>query len=169
MATISTVFDSPADQFEPIGTAFPQSVRFAGTNFPVTGLAYDAAAIEAASTRFKAKNYGSGNITCILTWYADNATSGDVVWGAAIAAITPETDSQDVETDSFATENTVTDSHLGTTSHRLHNATITISNLDSIAANDIVFLRIRRVANDGGDTMANDAILVCVELTYSDT
>ena len=168
MATVSIVFDRPSDQFDPIGTVFPQSVRFAGTNFPVEGLAFDAGADEACVARFKAKNYGSGNITAILTWYADTATSGVVRWGAALACITPESDSQDVETDSFATENTVDDTHLGTTAHRLHTATITISNLDSIAADDIVFLRIRRVGSHANDTMAGDAILVGVELQYSD-
>jgi hypothetical protein len=169
MATVSVLFERPSDQFDPIGTVFPQSVRFAGTNFPVEGLAFDAAADEACVAKFKAKNYGSGNITAILTWYGDSATSGVVRWGAAIAAITPESDTQDVETDSFATENTVDDTHLGTTAQRLHNATITISNLDSIAADDIVFLRLRRVGSNGSDTMTGDAILVAVELSYSDT
>ena len=169
MGTVSTVFERPSDQFDPIGSVFPQSVRFAGTNFPVEGLAFDAGADEACVAKFKAKSYGSGNITAILTWYGDSASSGVVRWGAAIACITPESDTQDVETDSFATENTVDDTHLGTTAQRLHNATITISNLDSIAADDIVFLRIRRVGSNAADTMTGDAILVCVELTYSDT
>jgi hypothetical protein len=169
MATVSVLFERPSDQFDPIGTVYPQSVRFAGTNFPVEGLAFDASVDEACVAKFKAKNYGSGNITATLTWYGDSATSGVVRWGAAIAAITPESDTQDVETDSFATENTVDDTHLGTTAQRLHNATITISNLDSIAADDIVFLRLRRVGSNGSDTMTGDAILVAVELSYSDT
>jgi hypothetical protein len=169
MATVSVLFERPSDQFDPIGTVFPQSVRFPGTNFPVEGLAFDAAADEACVAKFKAKSYGSGNITAILTWYADSASSNAVVWGAAIAAYTPETDTQDIETDAFATENTVTDTHLGTTAQRLMNASITISNLDSIAADDIVFLRIRRVGSNGADTMTGDAILVAVELQYSDT
>lgn len=169
MATVSIVFDRPSDQFDPIGTVFPQSVRFAGTNFPVEGLAFDAAADEACCAKFKVKTYGSGNLTAILTWYADSASSGVVRWGAALAAITPETDTQDVETKAFATENTVDDTHLGTTGQRLHNASIAISNLDSIASDDTVFLRIRRVGSNGADTMTGDAILVAVELTYSDT
>jgi len=169
MATVSVLFERPSDQFEPIGTAFPQSVRFSGTNFPVEGAAFDAATDEACCAKFKAKSYGSGNITAILTWYADSASSGVVRWGAAIAAITPESDTQDVETKAFATENTVDDTHLGTTGQRLHNATITISNLDSIAVDDIVFLRIRRVGSHANDTMTGDAILVAVELQYSDS
>jgi len=148
---------------------FPQYNKVAGTNFPVTGLAYDAAADEAAHWKFEAISYGSGNLTLDVEWYADSASTGDVVWGAAIAAITPDTDTQDVETKAFATENTVTDSHLGTTGQRLHRATITISNLDSLAARDDVWIRIRRVGSSGSDTMTGDAILALAVLSYSDT
>ena len=102
-------------------------------------------------------------------WYADNATSGDVIWDAAIACITPNSDSQDVETDALATVSSVTDSHLTTVGQRVHLCTITISNLDSLAAEDLVILRISRDANNGSDTLANDAILLLAELTYSDT
>lgn len=168
MATVSVLFERPSDQFDPIGTVFPQSVRNAGTNFQVEGLAFDAGVDEACVTKFKAKNYGTGNLTLLLHWYADSASSGVVRWGAAIAAITSDTDTQDVETDSFATENTVDDTHLGTTGQRLHTASITISNLDSIAADDIVFLRVRRLGSHANDTMTGDAILVAAELQYSD-
>jgi hypothetical protein len=168
MGTVSTLFEQPSDQFFPIGTVFPQSVRTAGTNFPVEGLAFDASADEACVAKLKIKNYGSGNITAILTWYADTATTGNVVWGAAIAAITPSTDTQNVETDAFATETTVTGGASGS-AQALVNHSITISNLDSVAANDVVFLRVRRIGSNGSDTMSGDAILVAVELQYSDT
>jgi hypothetical protein len=95
--------------------------------------------------------------------------SATVVWSCAIAAITPDTDTQDVETDTLATEQTVTDTHLGTTGQRVHTCSITVSNLDSIAANDLVFLRISRNATSGSDTLAGDAILLSAILEYSDT
>jgi hypothetical protein len=142
---------------------------FAGTNFPIRALAFDAATEEAVFWQFRAASYGSGNLTLKLLWYADSASSGDVIWGAQLAAITPNTDSQDPETDALATANTVTDTHLGTVGQRFHECSITISNLDSVAAGDFVALQIYRDANAGGDTMANDALLVGVELTYSDT
>jgi hypothetical protein len=152
-----------------LATAFPQLVKTNGTNFPVSGLAYDASTEESAFWKLVAENYGSGNLTLNLFWYADSASSGDVIFGAAIAVITPNTDSQDVETKAFATANTATDTHLGTTGQRLHQVAITISNLDSIAANDVVWLKIYRDADAAGDTMTGDAILVAAELTYSDT
>lgn len=150
-----------------LSTAFPQYVKNNGTNFPVSGLAFDAATDEAAFWKFLAVDYTSGNLTLDLFWYADTATSGNIVWDAQIAAITPETDTQDVETKTFAAISSVTDSHLGTTGQRLHKATITLSNLDSLAADDVVWLRVNRDANNASDTMAGDAILTLVQLSYS--
>lgn len=167
---MATVFNpiSPGEA-EFLATAFPQVVK-GGTNFPVLGLAFDAAADEAAYFPLDVSKYGSGNLTLDLDWYADTASTGDVVWEAAIAAITPNTDTQDVETKALATAQTVTDSHLGTTGQRAHRATITISNLDSLAARDNVFLRVRRLgSSSGSDTMAGDAILFAGNLQYSDT
>jgi hypothetical protein len=155
------------DAAEPIGTVFPQFDIIAGTNFPVSVLKFDAAADEAVCWKFRASGYTRGNLTIDTEWYADTASSGDVVWGAAIAAITPNTDTQDVETDAFATENTFTDSHLGTTGQRVHRATITVSNLDSLAADDDVWIRIRRVGSNGSDTMTGDACLTQITVSYS--
>lgn len=165
MATASFDLQPEAAQF--LATVFPQLTKVNGTNHPVSALAYDAGADEAAFWKFIATAYASGNLTLDLYWYADTASSGDVVWGAAIACITPNTDSQDIETDALATENTATDSHLGTTGQRLHHVAITISNLDSIAAGDHVVIRIRRVGSNGSDTMTGDAALVKAVLSYT--
>lgn len=167
MATVYVQPSVQAAQF--LASTFPQIRRTAGTNFPVFGLSYDASADEAAFLNFRAVSYGSGNLTVDLEWYADTASSGDVVWGCALSAITSNTDTQDIETDALATENTATDSHLGTTGQRLHRATVTVSNLDSLAADDWVTLRVRRLGSNGSDTMAGDAILVGVTISYSDT
>lgn len=169
MATVRQILAPEEAQF--LSTAFPQFVKANGTNFPVAGLAYDASTDEAAFWKLRAMAYGSGNLTLNLAWYADTASTGNVVWEAQIAAITPNTDTQDVETDGLATLNYVQDTHLGTTGQRLHECTITISNLDSLAAGDVFWLRIARDANgtNATDDMAGDAILTLSELTYSDT
>lgn len=169
MATVRQILAAEEAQF--LSSAFPQFVKANGTNFPVAGLAYDASTDEAAFWKLRAMAYGSGNLTLNLAWYADTASTGNVVWEAQIAAITPNTDTQDVETDGLATLNYVQDTHLGTTGQRLHECTITISNLDSLAAGDVVWLRIARDANgtNATDDMAGDAILALSELTYSDT
>lgn len=142
-----------------------------GTNFPVRALAFDASTDEAVFWQFRIPSYGSGNLTLKLMWYADTGASGSVVWEAQIAAITPNTDTQDIETDALATLNFVSDTHLGTTNQRAHECSITISNLDSVAADDFVFLRLARDANgtNATDDMTGDALLVEAELSYSDT
>lgn len=165
MATITHYLDAESGQF--LSSTFPQPTKN-GSNFPALGLAYDAAADEAAFWRFEAVNYGSGNLTLTLWWYADTATSGVARWGGVLAAITPTADTQDVETKALATEATVDATHLGTVGQRLHQHTITISSLDSLAAGDVVWLRIRRIGSHANDTMTGDAILIGAKVAYSD-
>lgn len=167
MANVRVDLEPEAAQF--LASTFPQFDKVNGTNFPVSGLRYDASADEAAFWRVDAFNYGSGNPTLDILWYAENATSGVVRWGASLAAITPDTSTQDITTKAITTEVTVDDTHLGTTGKRVHKATITLTSLDALANNDLMYIRIRRVGSNGSDTMANDAWLVQARLTYSDT
>lgn len=168
MADVYVHLDPGAAQFPSLSTAFPALTKN-GTNIAVIGLAYDAATDEAAFWKFRAVSYASGNVTVGIDWYADTATSGDVVWAVQLAAVTPDTDATDVEGKSPATANTVTDSHLGTVGQRLHRATVTVSNLDSLAANDVVWIRIARDADNASDTMTGDAILVGATVSYLST
>lgn len=169
MATVYQTLIPEEAQF--LSTNFPQFLKVNGTNFPVSSLAFDAATDEAAFWKWYAHNYGSGNVTCTILWYADTASTGNVVWEAQLSAITPNTDSQDVETDGLATLNFVQDTHLGTTGQRVHSCDITISNLDSLAAGDMVTIRIARDADgtSATDDMTGDAQLLLAILSYSDT
>lgn len=167
MATV--VHQFPAIVGELRSSAFPQLVKANGTTIPVTGYAFDASAEEALFVDFEASNYGSGNVTVRCRWYADTASSGACIWGAALAALTPNTDTQDVETDGLGTAATTTTTHLGTTGQREHETSITVSSLDSLASGDTVRMRIYRDATNGSDTMTGDAILTRVTVTYSDT
>lgn len=167
MATVRWAFTP--EEHQGLATAFPQFIKNNGTNGPVSWLAYDAAATETAYWTWESFDYGSGNLTLDIIWAAATATSGVVRWEAAIAAITPETDSQDPETKAFATATALDDTHLGTTAKRLHKATITVSNLDSLAALDVVYLKIARLGAHANDTLAGDAWLRRAWLSYSDT
>lgn len=166
MATVYQALDPKAASF--LNSAFPALVK-AGSSAPVDGLAYDASTDEAAFWRFRAIQYGSGNVSVDIDWYADTASSGDVIWECQLGAITPNTDTQDIETKTLATLNNVTDTHLGTTGQREHRCTVTVSNLDSLTVGDNVWLRVARDANNASDTMTGDAILTMVTLSYSDT
>lgn len=151
-------------------SSFPGLVGTQGSNFPVTGqYAFDGTSTERLFLRFQAINYASGDITITIGWYAASATSGAVVWESAIAAMTPNTDTASWEGKAFATVNTATDTHLGTTAQRPHSIDITASNTDSLAANDWGVLRISRLPADAGDTMTGDAILVSVDIAYLST
>jgi hypothetical protein len=92
-----------------------------------------------------------------------------VIWGIQIAAITPDTDNQDVATKALATAQVVTDTHLGTTAKRIMTCQLTISNLDSLALNDVLWIAIYRDAAAGGDTMVGDALFIEARIEYSDT
>jgi hypothetical protein len=151
-----------------LGAAFPQYTKINGTNMPVSGLAFDATTSELAHWQFPILSYGSGNLTLTIYWYADTASSGGVVWEATIRAVTPDADTQDVETDAYATATNVADTHLGTVGQRLHTCAVTISNLDALANLDLVTLRVARLPANASDTMTGDAILAAGILSYSD-
>lgn len=167
MATVRQYLTPQCAEF--LSSTFPALTRVYGTNFPVVSLAYDTTTVERAYFQFSPMAYGSGNITVTVEWYADTASSGGVVWETALAAITPNTDTQDVETKAFATVNTAADTHLGTTGQRVHSVDVTVSNLDSLAAGDYVILRVSRLTTDGSDTMTGDAMLLGLGISYSDT
>ncbi len=167
MATVRQYLTAECARFPT--SAFPALTRALSSSIAVASLAYDGTSSERAFFQFSPISYGSGNITITIEWYADTASSGAVVWEAALAAITPNTDTQDIETKTVSTVNTATDTHLGTTGQRLHSIDITVSNLDSIAVGDYAVLRIGRLPSDAGDTMSGDASLVGVGISYSDT
>jgi hypothetical protein len=167
MATVRHVFEAGEANYPTSNPATPTLVQ--GTNFPVPGIAFDTSTQETCFFEFPAINYGSGNVTVSVEWYADSAVSGGVTFGASLACISPNGDSQDIETKSFATENTASDTHLGTTGQRLHTFDITVSNLDSLATGDDVTLRLRRVPADASDTLSGDCIVSRVIVAYSDT
>lgn len=163
-------------EFNPLAAIFPSSdpasIIVNQGNYPIGALVFDDGTNSTAPSaffQFRAVEYGSGNLTLDIEWYADTASSGDVVFGASIAVITPNTDSDDIETNSMATVNTVTDSHLGTTGQRLHRATITISNLDSLTTDDFVTLRVYRDSDNGSDNLSGNVFVTLVTLSYSDT
>lgn len=166
MATI--YLELPVEQAEFQSSAPAQIFKYNGTNAPVPALLFDASTNEHAVWVFLASKYGSGNLTCEIDWFADTATSGAVKWGVSIGAVTALIDTQDLTTKTLATEQTVTDSHLGTTAKRLHRASVTISNLDSLTVGDRVLLKVRRLADDAADTMSGDAALAGLRLSWSD-
>ncbi len=146
----------------------PTRVRVAGTAFPVVGLAFSDATVQSAFWRLDVSGYTSGTLIAQVHWYADTASTGATHWGASVAAITPETDTVDAETKTVAVEASGNARHLGTTGQRLHTATVLVTNVDSMAGGDCVWLRVRRLASSSADYLVGDAILERVHVFYPD-
>ena len=163
---MTAYIERDASQAKPYDTAQPVWVHVDGTNAPAAGWGFDAATDEQIFFEFIATAYTSGNVTVEIDWYADTATSGNVVWTAAIAAVSPG-DATDWETDAFATASTVTDA--AGAGQYIQRASVAVSNLDSLAAGDRVRMKVTRDANNASDTMAGDAILVGALISYADS
>ena len=163
MATVKQFLDPKGGDVST--SAIPELQNIIGTNYPECTYAFTVNTNEALYFRWKAASYGSGNVTVKVVCAALTATSGTITFGAALSVITPDTDNQDFRTDAFATENTA-NATAASSAGRLLTVTITVSNLDSLAADDMVKMRVRRTDNGAtGDVV----IIGPIEISYSDT
>ena len=94
-----------------------------------------------------------------ISWAATSATSGNCVWDVSFE----KTTGQDIDSDSFDTIASATTATSGT-SGVVNTTAITITSIDSLAANDCFRLKVTRDANNASDTMTGDAELVAVEV-----
>lgn len=153
----------------PHATAVPTPTKFDGTNFPLWGPSFaGAAANQQMSWRWKADNYGASNpnVLVIIDWITvSGATAGSATWGAAFACATPG-DAQSMLTDALGTEVTQATA-INSTANGPNRTTITVSaaNLDSMAADDSVEMRIRRT----DASVTGGLVIIGLEVQYSDT
>lgn len=128
-------------------------------------LAFDTTTQEGANWTFKMpQNYAGGNLKVFVQWAAATATTGTIGWDVTFERITAE--SQDTDEDGFATAQTITAATVPGTSGQTKitsvECTAGATGTDSVAAGDLVRLRVRRdVAND---TATGDAQLFAVEI-----
>lgn len=163
MATV--VKELPLEGAQVAASNIPELITTQGTNFPECGWAFGTANEAIFFPRVYFNNYGSGNVSLLIDWYARTVgtVSGSVTWGGALSVITPS-DAQSVLTDAFATENTQATT-TSSTGNGLVRTTLVISNLDSLAANDTVKIRLRATAFT---TFTGDAVVLGVTVNYSD-
>ncbi len=152
----------------------PQGAECKTTTFPAPGrtsdasgarpyLAFDASADEAAYWTMAVPQGFTGTMTLVISYIMASATSGNVVWGAAVEAVTSG-DTVDLDTtESLDTENTATSAVPGTAGY-LKQESITLTNQDSAAVADYMRIRIRRVGSNGSDTATGDAQFLGAEL-----
>ena len=112
------------------------------------------------------QDYSSGPVLKLL-WKA-NAVTNAVVWGARLSAITAD-DADTPNEHAFATANYQATNVNTTEARRLTATSITLTNADSVAANDLVILQIFRDADGTGgtDSCTVDAELVGITLEYT--
>lgn len=102
----------------------------------------------------------SVGITVIISWVADTATSGNVIWTGAF-----ERGTTDLDTDSFATGIDSSAAAANGTSGIVTQTSINFSSseIDGLSVGDLFRLKITRKAADASDTMTGDAQLIAVE------
>lgn len=157
------VFDSG----KPHATFPPEPIRLDGTNFPTYGYAFtrQASNFEQLSFRFRANNYGSGSVFVDVDWLLRGSqTSGTPTWGGSMSVLTPG-DAQSMLTDALQTEQT-SGVAANSTANGCKRTTIELTNTDSLAADDLVELRLRRTDTAGP---TDDAVAVFLTVRYSDT
>lgn len=129
-------------------------------------LDFDATTSESAIFRgVLPAHYAGGGLTVDVFWLATSATTGDVVWGGSIER--DNNGGTDLDSDSFATEQTSTAVTTSGTSGIVNKSTITFTsgaNMDSLAAGEPFRFKLARKPADAGDTMAGDAELHSVHV-----
>jgi hypothetical protein len=149
----------------------PHAAEFPSSNFPQLQLinrrpvlSFDAATDEAAYWTAVAPQGLTGTITVTVSYIMASATTGNVIFEAAIEAIS-DGDSVDLDaTTSFDTANSSGAVAVPGTAGYIDQFTITMTNADSIAAADYFRLSLNRDANNGSDTAAGDCHVLAVEL-----
>lgn len=127
-------------------------------------LLFDTATQEAAFfTTVLPRHYGGSGITVYVHWAASTATSGTVGWDVAFERIGAAV--QDLDSDGFATAQTVTAATVSGTSGNVSITNVAVSdgaNIDSIAVGETFRIRVRR--DVASDTATGDSELLAVEL-----
>jgi len=108
-------------------------------------------------------DYASGPIAKIL-YTMNSATSGTVIFRATVMAVT-DGDAADIDTDSYDTTNTSGAVTVPGTAGYLDGISITLTNADSVAAGDLVKIKLDRDA--ATDSSTGDAEVVTLSIEYT--
>lgn len=105
--------------------------------------------------------YSGGGLTILIHWIAASATSNNCIWEAAIERIGT---TQDIDSDSFASTQTVTTAAPGTSGVPVVSSIAFTSGaqMDSLVAGEAYRISINRNANNASDNMTGDAQIIRV-------
>lgn len=129
-------------------------------------LLFDDTADESCLWTFRLpQNYSSAPV--LKVQYAMvTATSGNIILNADIMAIS-DGDSADSDSASFDTVNASATTAVPATAGYLDEISITLTNADSMVANDLVHIRLTRDADNASDTASGDCEVLAVSLEYT--
>lgn len=168
MASGNTLLIFSARDGVPSATAGAAHAILAGGASPSEGLPYlsfDSGTDENADFYgILPSHYAGGGLTVVLHW-ASAATSGAVVWNAALRRI--QDDAEDFDTTAHSYDFNAVTATTASAAGELDYATITFTDgadMDSLAVGESFILRIRRDADNGSDNMTGDAFLVGIEI-----
>lgn len=171
MAT-GTINLTPGSAIFPDGSAsnlFPGIVRVKSSGSAPGAyflhLLFDATNEEWCTFQFTMPQDYSSGLTANVMYKMASATSGGVAWDVRIAAITSG-DATDMDAKVFGSSNVGTGTVSGTAGRPLV-ITFSVTNADSVAAGDIVVVRLARAVANGSDTATGDAEFVGMTLTYT--
>ena len=126
-------------------------------------LNYDASTIESAWANFVLPDeWNYGTVKAKVYWDCLATGANDVVWSVGLEAV----GNHDVIDHTISTAQTVTDTVLSVGDVHISDATPAITVDGSPAIGDLIFIQLKRVANDAGDTLAVDAKFLGVMLQY---
>lgn len=150
----------------------PFSAEVPSSNFPGLStvnarpvLAFDASTQETAYWTLIAPQGLTGALSCVITYMMASATSGNIEFEVAAEAIT-DADATDLDaTTSFDTVNASGAITVPGTAGYIDQASVTLTNADSVAAGDLLRISISRDSDDGtNDTATGDLYLLMAEL-----
>ena len=159
----------PATAFVPqAGTTGCQLVSHTVSNVPRTALAFDDSTDESAvSQSFEWPDQSaSGTVKATIYWYG-TATSNNVVWNVSVEAETPGASGATLDmvdgASGFDSDNAVT-ATVTATEGEVAATSVTLTNKDSVAAADIVRIKIMRDADNGSDNFSGDAFVPLISV-----
>ena len=111
----------------------------------------------------------AGNWTLVVSWFSnDTGANEDAIWYAQMSCTT-EADTDSMAEDAAGSANTAAENVNATEANRLIQTSITLSNLDSVAAGDFCTIAFGRDADDtigdaDNDGLSSDARLLALEV-----
>lgn len=159
--------------FKPYGCEFPTTnfpqltvvspTSSGSTSFPV--LAFDATTQETCMwSSICPQGYVGTTVTAIASCIMASATSGSVVFGSSVEAVTPGDALNLSTTDSFDTVYNSIYTLVPSTAGYMFSVSMVLTNKDSMAIADRYRLRLQRIAASAGDTATGDCQVLTVEL-----